>query len=115
MGQSFGTMPSLLVPIHGPGDLVLQTAQALLMLVGMGIFAMPVYQLFSWKPVNIPTTFKCPAVPLIPIVAMGANMYMMVNLNPDAWIRLVVWLFIGLIIYASYGRIHSKLAQHSGD
>ncbi len=89
----------------------LQWAQWLSLVLGGVIALKPVVQLFSWKPVNLPSTFKCPWVPAVPIIAMGANMYMMVNLNLDAWIRLVVWLVVGMAIYLLYGRSHSKLAR----
>jgi len=34
---------------------------------------------------------------------------MMVFLPGDTWIRLIVWLAIGLVIYFGYSRFHSKL------
>ncbi|MCE3236287.1 MAG: amino acid transporter [Vampirovibrio sp.] len=79
--------------------------------VGAIIAAKPMIQLFLWKQVNVPSTFRCPWVPLIPVIAMGANMYMMAYLNVDAWLRLVGWLLFGLAIYAWYGVKHSKLAK----
>lgn len=62
--------------------------------------------------VNRPTTFSCPGVPIIPIIGMGANIFLMVQLDPEAWIRLVIWLGIGFAIYFGYGRKHSKLSPH---
>jgi basic amino acid/polyamine antiporter, APA family len=79
--------------------------------IGALIAAKPIFQLLTWKATNVSATFKCPGVPWVPIIAMGANLYMMVNLNADAWIRLVLWLIVGLLIYLFYGRSHSKLAQ----
>jgi len=79
------------------------------MLLGFGMSAQPLYRLFTWRQINIPKGFKCPLVPLIPVLAIGFNLYMMVNLNIDAWLRLFAWLGLGLIVYASYGRRHSKL------
>ena len=49
-------------------------------------------------------------VPIFPILGMAANIFLMVQLSPEAWIRLFIWLFIGLIIYFQYGRHHSKLS-----
>jgi basic amino acid/polyamine antiporter, APA family len=108
-GQSLLPMDSLMTVMHLPAGLELKTIQVLLMLLGLGIAAMPIYRLFTWKAINVPTTFQCPAVPLVPIVAIGANLYMMVNLNIDAWLRLFIWLGIGLVIYSVYGVSHSKL------
>lgn len=107
-GQMLSMPTFLATSIVGVG---LQVGQVIPMVLGAAIAAKPVIQLFTWKPVNLPSTFRCPWVPLVPIVAMGANMYMMVNLNVDAWLRLVVWLIIGLVIYAWYGVRHSKLAD----
>ncbi|MBM4065617.1 MAG: hypothetical protein FJ266_08250 [Planctomycetes bacterium] len=36
---------------------------------------------------------------------------MMIRLEFSTWLRLIVWLAIGSIIYAAYGRRHSKLAK----
>lgn len=39
---------------------------------------------------------------------------MMLFLPADTWIRLVLWMLIGLDIYVGYGMKHSKL-EHGGD
>ncbi|KAK5583951.1 hypothetical protein RB653_005557 [Dictyostelium firmibasis] len=56
-------------------------------------------------------TFLCPLVPFIPILSIWANMYLMVSLSWGTWVRLIVWLIIGLIIYVFYGRKNSKLGK----
>jgi len=104
LGHSWSVIDFLLAPMVG-----LPRIQALLLAVGFGIALRPLIDLFSWKATNIPSGFKCPFVPLIPILAIAFNLYMMVNLNIDAWIRLVVWLVLGLIVYFLYGQKHSKL------
>jgi APA family basic amino acid/polyamine antiporter len=105
MGQSWSVIDPLLAPTVAGLSLV----QAIIFALGLGIAAAPLKRLFTWKATNIPTGFKCPLVPLIPVLAIAFNLYMMVNLNIDAWIRLVVWLVLGLIVYACYGQKHSKL------
>ncbi|KAM9985567.1 hypothetical protein ACTFIZ_009083 [Dictyostelium cf. discoideum] len=55
--------------------------------------------------------FLCPLVPFIPILSIWANMYLMVSLSWGTWVRLIVWLFIGLLIYVFYGRKNSKLGR----
>jgi basic amino acid/polyamine antiporter, APA family len=55
--------------------------------------------------------FKTPLVPLIPILGILFNGYMMYKLGWVNWARLIVWLIIGLGVYFSYGRHHSRL-QH---
>ncbi|MFD2514783.1 amino acid permease [Pontibacter locisalis] len=57
--------------------------------------------------------FKTPFVPLIPILGILICGYMMVNLGGDTWLRLIVWMAIGVAIYFLYGRRHSKLGKAS--
>jgi APA family basic amino acid/polyamine antiporter len=58
-----------------------------------------------------PRVFKCPFVPVIPVLGIIACGYMMVRLEFSTWLRLFVWLAAGSIIYFAYGRRHSKLAK----
>jgi APA family basic amino acid/polyamine antiporter len=55
--------------------------------------------------------FRTPLVPLVPILGIGFNGYMMYKLGWINWARLIGWLIIGLIVYFSYGRHHSRLQQ----
>jgi APA family basic amino acid/polyamine antiporter len=56
-----------------------------------------------------PRQFKTPLVPLVPILGIFANMLMIFGLGWTNWLRLGAWLAIGLVIYFTYGRFHSKL------
>jgi APA family basic amino acid/polyamine antiporter len=53
--------------------------------------------------------FRTPLVPLIPILGIVWNFAMMYSLGSDNWIRLIVWLLIGQVIYFAYSRSHSRL------
>jgi APA family basic amino acid/polyamine antiporter len=53
--------------------------------------------------------FRTPLVPLVPILGMIVCAAMILGLGWTNWLRLGVWLAIGLVIYAAYGRKHSKL------
>ena len=53
--------------------------------------------------------FKTPMVPLVPILAIIFSGTLIVSLSYWTQLRLIVWLIIGLIIYFSYGRKHSKV------
>ena len=55
--------------------------------------------------------FRTPWVPLIPILGIAFNGYMMYKLGWINWARLIAWLAIGLVIYFGYSRHHSRL-QH---
>lgn len=53
--------------------------------------------------------FKTPFVPVIPILGILTCLCMMCFLPADTWIRLVLWMLIGLDIYSVYGIRHSRL------
>jgi APA family basic amino acid/polyamine antiporter len=55
--------------------------------------------------------FRAPFVPLVPILGILSCLLLMFSLPPENWLRLIIWLAIGFIIYFSYGRRHSVLAQ----
>jgi APA family basic amino acid/polyamine antiporter len=55
--------------------------------------------------------FRVPLVPLIPILGILVCLGMMLFLPGDTWLRLVVWLAIGLAIYFGYGKKNSVLRK----
>jgi basic amino acid/polyamine antiporter, APA family len=58
---------------------------------------------------DIPRPFRTPWVPVVPLLGVGFCLYLMSGLPLDTWARLIVWMVIGIAIYALYGRKHSKL------
>ena len=54
---------------------------------------------------------RTPLVPLVPILGVLACLGLMATLPADTWLRLAVWLLIGLVIYFTYGRKHSHLQR----
>lgn len=56
--------------------------------------------------------FKAPLVPFVPIAGMVICVILMLSLPAENWLRLVGWLGLGLVIYFTYGRHHSKLGKH---
>ncbi|HTV41308.1 MAG TPA: amino acid permease [Candidatus Sulfotelmatobacter sp.] len=56
--------------------------------------------------------FRTPAVWLVAPLGVLSCGYLMKNLPPDTWARLIVWLIIGLVLYFTYGCRHSRLEQH---
>jgi len=58
-----------------------------------------------------PRAFRCPFVPVIPIMGIISCGYMMFRLEFSTWLRLFIWLAIGSIIYFAYSRRHSKIAK----
>jgi APA family basic amino acid/polyamine antiporter len=60
---------------------------------------------------ELPRAFKTPLVPLVPILGIAVCLFMMVFLPMDTWIRLLVWMLIGMDIYLVYGAKHSHLGN----
>jgi APA family basic amino acid/polyamine antiporter len=55
--------------------------------------------------------FRAPFVPAVPILGIVSCLLLMFSLPPENWLRLVVWLGIGLVIYFGYGRKRSVVAR----
>ena len=60
---------------------------------------------------NIPRPFRTPFVPVVPILGILICGYMMYGLPHDTWVRLLVWMAIGLAIYFLYGIRNSRIAK----
>lgn len=58
---------------------------------------------------DAPRAFRTPLVPLVPILGIGTCLFMMVFLPLDTWIRLVVWMMVGIDVYLFYGMKNSIL------
>ena len=59
---------------------------------------------------DLPRPFRTPWSPLTPILGIAISLLLMASLPFDTWLRLIVWLVIGFLIYFLYGRRHSRLA-----
>ena len=57
---------------------------------------------------DIPTTFQCPLVPLVPCLAMYINIYLIFSLPAASFVRLLLWTALGFAIYFGYGIRYSK-------
>lgn len=58
---------------------------------------------------NLPRAFRCPLVPLVPVLGIVFCVWLMVSLPLITWLRFGAWFVLGLVIYAGYGRKHSRL------
>ncbi len=58
---------------------------------------------------DLPRPFRTPWVPFVPIMGILICGYMMYGLPKDTWLRLAIWMALGLAIYFLYGKSHSKL------
>jgi APA family basic amino acid/polyamine antiporter len=62
-----------------------------------------------------PRPFRTPWVPVLPVLGVVTNGYMMYKLGWINWARLIGWLIIGLVVYFTYGRKHSRVAAHAAE
>jgi APA family basic amino acid/polyamine antiporter len=60
---------------------------------------------------DAPRPFRCPLVPVVPILGIACCLLLMFSLPAANWLRLFGWLILGLCIYYFYGRHHSALGK----
>jgi len=60
---------------------------------------------------DMPRPFRVPGSPVVPLLGIVFCVYLMVSLPLFTWIRFVVWLGLGLIVYVTYGRSRSRLSR----
>ncbi|KFI79305.1 amino acid permease [Bifidobacterium pseudolongum] len=58
---------------------------------------------------DLPRTFKIPGNPWVPLIVAAANLWLMLNLTVLTWIRFLVWLVLGFIVYFAYSYNHARL------
>jgi len=61
-----------------------------------------------------PRPFRTPGMPYVPVIAIVACVFLMLQLPRITWIRFVLWLAVGAVIYALYGVRHSRLRNRTG-
>jgi APA family basic amino acid/polyamine antiporter len=59
---------------------------------------------------DLERAYRTPAVPLVPILAVLASLWLMLNLPAQTWARFGIWMVVGLVVYFAYGRRHSRVA-----
>jgi APA family basic amino acid/polyamine antiporter len=60
---------------------------------------------------DLPRAFKVPLMPVIPILAIIACAWLMLNLTVLTWLRFFAWMILGVVIYFGYSRRHSILGK----
>ena len=94
---------AMFVPLSALAELVNIGTLFAFILVAIGVLV-----LRRTRP-DLPRAFTCPWVPVIPVLAVLASFYLMLNLPTDTWIRFAVWMVIGVVIYFIYGARRSRL------
>jgi APA family basic amino acid/polyamine antiporter len=64
---------------------------------------------FRYKKPDAPRTFRLPLMPLVPAFGVLSSAFLMFQLHWETWLRFLIWLVIGLVIYFGYGRKHSLM------
>ncbi|MDQ3682636.1 MAG: amino acid permease [Bacteroidota bacterium] len=101
----FVSLFAAFVPARVVGEMTSIGTLFAFILVCIGIWVM------RRKMPELPRAFKTPMVPLVPILGIVTCLFMMVFLPADTWIRLLVWMLIGLDIYLVYGAKNSHLGN----
>ena len=57
-----------------------------------------------------PRSFRCPGMPVVPIIGVGFSLWLITFLDPVTWLRFGVWFLLGLIVYFAYSYRRSALA-----
>jgi APA family basic amino acid/polyamine antiporter len=98
-------IPAAILPVRDAAKLVSIGTLLAFVLVSLGVLVLRI------REPNLPRPFKTPFVWFVaPMGAISAG-YLMFYLDKETWIRLLVWLAIGLTIYFLYSRKHSVLAR----
>jgi APA family basic amino acid/polyamine antiporter len=92
-----------LIPIEVLGELVSIGTLLAFIIVSTGVWILRVRRPDLRRP------FRTPWVPVVPILGILTSAYLMTSLPWDTWLRLLVWLVIGLVVYFGFGRRHSRV------
>jgi APA family basic amino acid/polyamine antiporter len=58
---------------------------------------------------DLKRAFRVPLVPVLPIVSALICFYLMLNLSVETWLRFIIWMAIGVVIYVAYSYRSSRL------
>jgi APA family basic amino acid/polyamine antiporter len=92
-------------PIGALGELVSIGTLLAFVIVSIGVIFL------RYRRPDLHRPFKTPFVPFIPILSALVSFALMLGLPFDTWLRLVIWMAIGLVLYFAYGYKHSELRK----
>jgi len=96
-----------ILPINILGELVSIGTLLAFAIVCIGVLVL------RYKRPELKRPFKTPFVPLVPILGASICLLQMYSLPLDTWLRLIIWMAIGIVIYFTYSVRHSLLRNSS--
>jgi APA family basic amino acid/polyamine antiporter len=103
-GVAVGLLSGL-VPLRILAELVSIGTLLAFVIVCVGVLVMRSIDPGAHRP------FRAPLVPFVPAVGALLCLLLMLSLPPHNWLRLLIWLLIGFVVYFGYGRKHSVMAR----
>ncbi|WP_327222781.1 amino acid permease [Streptomyces platensis] len=70
--------------------------------------------LLRYKKPHLKRGFRCPGMPVVPVLGIIFSVWLMSFLQWETWVRLGCWLVVGLVIYAAYGYRHTRQVMPGG-
>lgn len=104
IGLVAGLMGAL-VPLDELAELVNMGTLAAFILISVAVVV-----LRKTRP-DLERKFRCPGVPYIPALAVLFCGYLMIQLPGQTWLRFLIWLVIGFVLYFAYARRNSNMNQ----
>jgi basic amino acid/polyamine antiporter, APA family len=104
----FGTLVTIMaafIPLSELAQLVNIGTLFAFVLVNIGVIV-----LRRTKP-DLERKFRTPLVPFVPLIGVGLCIYLMTKLEAATWWRFGIWMVIGLVVYFTYSRKHSRLRK----
>ncbi|XP_045422729.1 high affinity cationic amino acid transporter 1 isoform X2 [Lemur catta] len=105
-----------IVAVLGKEALTQRKLWAIFMLAG-SVFLCILVTGIIWQQPESKTklSFKVPFLPVLPILSIFVNVYLMMQLDRGTWVRFAVWMLVGFAIYFFYGLWHSEEASLAAD
>ncbi|MBE3556794.1 MAG: amino acid permease [Firmicutes bacterium] len=105
LGALISSICAGLLPINVVAELTNVGTLAAFTLVSIGVLVL------RYTQPDLPRTYRVPGVPVVPLLAAAASIYLIVSLPVLTLIRFGVWLLLGFLVYFLYSRKHSRIEE----